>query len=119
MSEQQGFKSLRVWQDAMDLAVAVFKMSEEFPKQDFYGISMQIRRSSISVPSNIAEGWGRNRDKEFYYFLDIAHGSLCELETQLELAKRCYNIDIEKVLLQCEAVRKQIRSLRKKLNEKA
>lgn len=110
---QRNFKDLRIWQDSMDLAVKVFKMTEQLPRQEIHGLSSQIRRSAVSVPSNIAEGWGRKRDKEFYRFLDIAYGSLCELETQLELAKCCYAIEVNDMQAQCESIQKQIGALRK------
>lgn len=107
------FRDLRVWQDAMDLTVQVYKMAEQIPQHELHGLISQIRRSAVSVPSNIAEGWGRKRDKEFNHFLDIAHGSLCELETQLELAQRCYSVEIHNLILQCEVVQKQVRALKK------
>ncbi|MEN6567224.1 MAG: four helix bundle protein [Veillonellales bacterium] len=115
MDEQQGYKNLKVWQDSMDLAVQVIRLTEKLPHHELNGLSLQIRRSAISVPSNIAEGWGRKRDKEFCHFVDIAYGSLCELETQLELAYRCYNIDSKELLVKCMQVQKILSGLRKKL----
>ena len=77
------YKELQVWQKAMDLVVEIYKISKLLPKEETYGISDQIRRAAVSIPSNIAEGQSRNSAKEFIQFLSIARGSLAELETQL------------------------------------
>ena len=82
------YRDLRVWQQAMDLAEHVYKATEQFPKHELYGLTAQIRRSAVSIPSNIAEGKGRNTDAEFLVFLFHARGSLMELETQISLAER-------------------------------
>ncbi len=76
-------KELKVWKRAVDLATTVYAITQEFPKVEQYGLTQQIRRAVVSVSSNIAEGAGRKTDKEFSYFLNIAYGSLYELETQL------------------------------------
>lgn len=81
------YKKLRVWQDSVALAVDVYKSTRQFPKEDLYGITSQIRKSGISIPSNVAEGAGRNHEKEFIQFLGIASGSAFELDTQLFIAK--------------------------------
>ena len=80
------YRDLIVWQKAMDLTKKVYQITKMFPKDEMYGLTSQIRRCSVSVPSNIAEGRGRNSDKEFIRFLNISLGSLYELQTQLELA---------------------------------
>ena len=77
------YKELQVWHKAIDLVVEIYKISKLLPKEETYGISDQIRRSAVSIPSNIAEGQSRNSIKEFIQFLSIARGSLAELETQL------------------------------------
>ncbi len=82
------FKSLIVWQKAMDLAESVYTLTKSLPTYERFVFSDQIRRAAISIPSNIAEGQGRDSQKEFVKFLSIARGSLCELETQLILGKR-------------------------------
>jgi four helix bundle protein len=82
------FKELIVWQKAMDLVVAVYKATANFPREELYGLSSQLRKSAISVPSNIAEGQGRRTTKDFINFLSIADGSLCEVKTQLMIAER-------------------------------
>ena len=83
----QSFRDLHVWQKSMQLTVAVYRITQDFPREEMYGLTSQIRRSAISVPSNIAEGQGRLNSTEFRQFLGIARGSLCELQTQLELAR--------------------------------
>jgi four helix bundle protein len=80
------FKELKVWQEAMSLAKDVFVITRNFPSEEKFGLTSQINRCSVSVPSNIAEGAGRQSDKEFNQFLNIALGSSYELETQLLLS---------------------------------
>jgi four helix bundle protein len=82
------FKSLLVWQKAMDLAVLIYKITETFPKEELYGLVGQMRKASVSISSNIAEGYARFSDKELVRFLHIALGSAAELETQIELSFR-------------------------------
>ena len=81
-------KDLEVWKKSMDLVEDVYKLMKQLPENEKYGLISQIKRSSISIPSNIAEGAGRASTKEFIRFLDIATGSLSELETQLLLVQR-------------------------------
>jgi len=83
-----GFRDLLVWQEAMNLAVLVYRLTAGFPREEAYGLTAQTRRSVVSIPSNIAEGDARNSSREQYYFLGVAAGSLAELETQMELAAR-------------------------------
>lgn len=84
----QPFKQLIAWQKAMDMVVAVYKATRSFPKEELYGLTIQLRRAATSVPSNIAEGQGRASTGEFKHFLGTAYGSLCEVETQIEIATR-------------------------------
>jgi len=81
------FRDLQVWQKSMQLTVAIYRLTREFPREEIYGLTSQIRRAAVSVPSNIAEGQGRLNPGEFQQFLGIARGSLCELQTQLEIAR--------------------------------
>lgn len=81
------YKELIVWQRSMQLAKEVFKLTSLFPKSELYGIIAQIRRAAVSIPSNIAEGYGRKSRNEFKQFLAVAYGSSLELETQLLLAQ--------------------------------
>ena len=83
----QSFRDLQVWQRSMQLTVAVYRMTKDFQREEIYGLTSQIRRSAVSVPSNIAEGQGRLSPTEFRQFLGIARGSICELQTQMELAR--------------------------------
>jgi four helix bundle protein len=87
MDKIKSFRDLVVWQRAVDLAVHVYKVSEQFPKSEMYGLTNQMRRASVSVASNIAEGYNRPQ-AELRHFFEIARGSLAELETQLEIAPR-------------------------------
>lgn len=84
----ESHKDLTVWQKSMDLVVLVYKLMEKLPKQERYSLCDQIRRSAVSIPSNIAEGKSRNSIKEYKYFVGIAKGSVAELETQLLLCER-------------------------------
>jgi four helix bundle protein len=83
----RNYRDLKVWQAALRLAVDVCRTLESFPKYEQYGICSQIRRSAVSIPSNIAEGHQRDSTKEFLQFLSIARGSLAELETQILIAQ--------------------------------
>lgn len=82
----KNFKNLKVWQKGIQLVVDVYKKTQNFPKEELYGLTSQIKRSAISIPSNIAEGSGRGTNKDFNRFLDISLGSSFELETQLIIA---------------------------------
>ena len=84
----KGFKDLLVCQKAVDLADVVYEYTENFPTKEMYGLSSQMRRCSVSIASNIAEGNARNGTKELLHFLSIAKGSLAELETQMIIANR-------------------------------
>lgn len=79
---------LFAWQEAMTLVELIYRRTAAFPKEEVYGLAAQMRRSAVSVPSNIAEGAGRNSAREFVQYLGIASGSLAELDTQLELSVR-------------------------------
>jgi four helix bundle protein len=84
----RNYRELKVWQAAMDLAERCYLATRGFPKDELFGMTSQIRRAAVSVPANIAEGQGRQRTKEFLYFLSTARGSLKELETHLILCQR-------------------------------
>ncbi|MCI0350366.1 MAG: four helix bundle protein [Acidobacteriales bacterium] len=81
------FKDLIVWQKAILLVTDIYKVTRSFPKDEIYGLTNQLRRAAVSVPSNIAEGQGRLSEKEFQQFLAIARGSLMEVETQIHIAR--------------------------------
>ena len=80
------FKDLIVWQKSFKLVLEIYKLTERFPKSEVYGLSQQIRKAAISIPSNIAEGYGRKHKAEYEHFLSIAYGSLLEVETQYLLS---------------------------------
>lgn len=86
MSDIKTYRDLIVWQKSMNLITEVYKISANFPPNEVYGLCSQIRRSAISIPSNIAEGYGRKSTGDYKRFLQIALGSLFELETQIEIA---------------------------------
>jgi four helix bundle protein len=82
----KNYKDLKVWQKAYQLCLEIYKNTKKFPVEERYGLTSQIRRAVISIPSNIAEGYGRRTTKEYIQSLYIAYGSICELETQILLA---------------------------------
>ena len=86
--KSSNFRDLMVWQKAMDLTVEIYLLVKHLPKEENYALSDQMRRAAVSVPSNIAEGHGRDSAKEFVRFLSMARGSLRELSTQLEICIR-------------------------------
>lgn len=110
--EIRSHRDLIVWQRSMDLVTAVYKLTEEFPKSELYGLTSQIRRCAASVPANIAEGQGRRLAGEFLQFLGNARGSLLELDTHLEIAVRLgmLNRELHSTLME------QLMEVRKLLN---
>ena len=84
----QSYRDLIVWKKAINLSLDVYKLTEKFPREEIYGLTSQMRRSAISIASNIAEGRNRGTRKDFAQFLRIAFGSCAELETQIEIVKR-------------------------------
>lgn len=110
----QSYRDLQVWQKAMDLCVEVHNAALVFPKQELFGLSAQLNRSVVSVPSNIAEGHGRRTTPDFIHFLSISRGSLNEVETQITLAMR-YNYicqsDHDDLLERCGEIGRMINGL--------
>jgi four helix bundle protein len=110
----QCYRDLLVWQNAMDLVEDIYRRTEHFPKAEEFGLKAQMRRAAVSVPSNIAEGQGRHRPKVFREFLNIAMGSLSELETQIHLAVRLHFIsqqDCDSLCSRCAEVGKMLYGL--------
>ena len=110
------YKDLQVWHKAMDLATAVYKITANFPREEKYALVDQLRRAAVSVPSNIAEGHSRNTANDFKIFLSIALGSLAEIETQLELARRfgyVTDTDLQPILALSTEVSKMTWSLQR------
>jgi len=115
------FKDLIVWQRAMELVTEVYRLVKKLPNEERFALSDQIRRSAISIPSNIAEGQGRNSTKEFIHFLSIAKGSKAELETQLLLGVKINyltNLEIETSMKLIQEVGKMLNALQKSLKSK-
>ena len=112
-------KDLEVWKKSMDLVEDVYNLMKQLPENEKYGLISQIKRSSISIPSNIAEGAARGSTKEFIRFLDIASGSLSELETQLLLLERLGFCSTEEILSEeIETIGKMLYGLRVSLRKK-
>jgi four helix bundle protein len=103
----QSFRDLQVWQRAIQLSVAIYRLTQEFPREEIYGMTCQMRRSAVSVPSNIAEGHGRLSTGEYRQFLGIARGSNFELQTQLEIA-RALNFGNSKLLDEAEGLSHEV-----------
>lgn len=114
------YKDLLIWQKGMALAKWVYKLSLQFPAEERYGLTSQVRRAAVSVPSNVAEGQARHTTKEFLQFLSHAQGSLAELETQLLLSVELGYVRHEAVgagLQEIDELQKMIVSLERKLSE--
>jgi len=119
--EINSYRDLLVWQKSMQMVVSIYELTKELPSDERYGLTAQIRKAAVSVPSNIAEGWGRFNLGNYIQFLRIAHGSLCETETQLTLCVMLGYIKDEKTTTQkikMEEIGKMLRSLIKKLEQK-
>lgn len=110
---------LALWQKSIDLVEKIYVITREFPKSEQYGLTSQMRRCSISISSNIAEGAGRNSSKDFIRFLNISSGSLSELETQLVIADRLNFINAEDILCkEIYPIRGMITNLKKSIAAK-
>ncbi|CAC9975595.1 four helix bundle protein [Flavobacterium panici] len=105
------FRKILVWQKSISLVTKIYKATSTFPKEEMFGLTSQIRRSSVSVPSNIAEGSGRESTKDFLRFLYISLGSIFEMQTQLEIAKNIIYINEEEFNLLYEDSREIERML--------
>ena len=118
MAEEFFYRKLSVYQKAMDLVVEIYKLLKKFPLEERYALCDQIRRASISVPSNIAEGMGRFSDKEKIHFLEISNGSLMETMCQLEIGKQLGYLsqeDYQRVEADITEIACMLSSLRKKI----
>jgi four helix bundle protein len=112
------FRQLKVWEKSHQLALAIYKITKEFPKEELYGLTSQIRRASMSIPTNIAEGCGRHTDADFARFLQMAMGSASETEYQLILAHDLdflSNDSYEQLRNEAEEVKRMLASLLKTL----
>jgi four helix bundle protein len=118
----KSFRELRVWQLGMSLVERVYDLTRSFPKEEIFGLSSQLRRAAVSVPSNIAEGHAREHLKEYLHHLSIALGSLGEVETQLELCVRLHYVSRDngiELFEQTSALGRQVHALRNALRKKA
>ena len=106
------YQDLEVWKKAMELVTDVYKVTRTFAKEEIYGLTSQLRRASVSVPANIAEGWGRGTTGEYIQFLRIARGSLLELETLMTIS---HNLGYVNAQIQ-EPILQKIREINKMIN---
>jgi four helix bundle protein len=112
------FRQLRVWEDAHQITLEIYKITKSFPKEELFGLTSQLRRASASIPSNIAEGCGRGSNKDYAHFLQMAIGSAYEVDYQLLLAKDLAYIDAENYLLvskKIDTLKRQLASLLQKV----
>lgn len=112
------YKKLKVWEDSISLVSEIYKITSSFPKYELYGLVSQLNRCSVSIPSNIAEGAGRNSNGEFRHFLGNANGSIYELETQLLISMNLgyiSEVQFDKLSEEIVAIRKMIYKLIKTL----
>jgi len=117
----KNFRELRVWQAAMNLVERIYQVTRDFPKEELYGLTSQLRRAAVSVPSNIAEGNTREHLKEYLHHISIAQASLAEIDTQLEIARRLSYIrssNLGPIQTDLSSLGKQLYSLRNSLNKK-
>jgi four helix bundle protein len=115
------FRELLVWQKSMALVTEIYQLTNVFPKEEVYSLTSQIRRSGISIPSNIAEGYGRNGTKDYLRFLNIAIASLFEMQTQIEIAynlKYINEIQFNKIFEESREVERMMGSFIRKINER-
>ena len=114
----KNFKDLLVWQRGMALAKAIYQLTQEFPREEKFGLVSQMRRAAVSIPSNIAEGQARHSTGEFVQSISHAEGSLAELETQLRLSLElsfCRDNEVHETLALMEELRKMLNALRRRL----
>ena len=102
MEKIKSFKELKIWQKGIEIVGDIYRFSKEFPQHEIYGLTAQIKRAAISIPSNIAEGFKRSHSKEFRQFLHIALGSLAELETQTIIANQQGFLDADNLSILSE-----------------
>lgn len=115
------FRDLIIWQKSMLLVTEVYQITTVFPKEEIYGLSSQIRRCAISIPSNIPEGYGREGNKDYLKFLNIAIASLFEMQTQLEIAFNLYYINetqFKKTFEESREIERMLSSFYKKIKER-
>lgn len=121
MSEIRSYKDLLIWQKGIKIVSLIYQLVKSFPKEELFALTSQLKRASVSIPSNIAEGYGRNTDKSFSHFLNISRGSLFEIETQLIIANDLgfitSQILYKEILNQIEEESKMINAFSKTLKD--
>jgi four helix bundle protein len=118
MSEIKSYRDLIVWQKSIDLVKNIYTFTQSFPKEEQYGLTNQMRRCAVSIPSNIAEGYGRNATGDYKRFLQIAVGSLYELQTQIEIAFQLKYLDdnsFKSIIALCTEIDKMLYALIQKI----
>lgn len=121
MGEIKSYRDLEVWQQAMDLVERCYKASISFPRSEEFGLRAQLRRSAVSIPSNVSEGHGRSTTGDYCRHVQIAHGSLMELETQVQIAGRLGYLDAETLtdlMRRTEELGRKLNALGKRLRER-
>lgn len=117
MSKFKSYKDLIIWQKGIELVKMVYQLSNNFPQSEVFGLTSQMRRCAVSIPSNIAEGWGRDSKKSFKQFLNIARGSLLELETQIIIAEMLGYLNKNENLIISELVVEESKMLNSFINK--
>jgi len=114
----RNYRELKVWQHSIELSASIYQLTSGFPKEELYGLTSQMRRAAVSIPSNIAEGHSRESTKEYLHHLSFALGSLAELETQLVIAERLKYVSPNLVATnveKCDHVGRMLRNLQRSL----
>jgi four helix bundle protein len=122
MHRAQSYRDLKVWQNSMTLVEDCYRLTQGFPKEEAYGLSSQLRRAAVSIPANIAEGYGRGSRPTYLHFLKIAQGSLKELETHLLLSHRLgivSNVSSDPLLDQCDQLGRMLGAMIRKFELEA
>lgn len=121
MGTIQSYRDLKVWQEGKAISILVYRITSAFPAEERFGLVSQIRRSAVSIPSNIAEGWGRNTNQNLIMFLRNSMGSLCELETQLEISFELGFVNeqtFEEIQQRLNLLSRQLKKFINSINEK-
>jgi len=115
------YRQLPVWQKTLDLSIEIYRLTKIFPREELYGLTSQLRRAAVSVPSNIAEGYARRTTKELVQFVGVAEGSLAELHTQLTIARRLGYVggpEVERVDLLVTECQRMLNAMQMTLRER-
>ena len=116
--KKHNFREIKIWQEALVIVKEVYAFTSNLPKEEKYGITSQINRSAVSIPSNIAEGSGRTSNKEFIRFLEIAISSSYELETQLILAQDLFNLSTNDLIENLHSLQNRIGGFTRQIKER-